>query len=217
MIFTSILTQIGTFFLNQYSGAGYSGRLFDLNEESNIPTFYSAFNLAICSILLAVITCKKQRINSRYTNHWKFLSAFFLLLSVDEIAMIHELLSVLRRPLNASGFLYFTWVIPAGLFVLIFTVTFSSFLKSLPKKIRNLFILAGIFYVGGAIGIEMISAYHAELHGENNLIYKVITTVEESLEMMGVLVFIYSLLFYLQNYLGSINLSVSFKKESSIK
>ena len=213
LIVTSILTQTGTFFLNQYSEAGYSGRLFDLNEESNIPTFYSAFNLAICSILLAFIAYKKQKINSRYTNHWKFLSVFFFLLSVDEIAMIHELLSVLRKPLNASGFFYFTWVIPAGLFLIIFTVIFSSFIKSLPKKVRNLFILSGIIYVGGAIGIEMISAYHAELHGENNLIYKMITTVEESLEMMGILVFIYSLLFYLQNYLGSINLSVSFKKE----
>ena len=213
LIFANILSHSGAFILNQYSSETYSGRLFRLDEESNLPTFYSALSLGMCSILLAIIAYQKKANNSHYTKHWKFLSLLFLLLAVDEIAMMHEILTVLRKPLNASGFFYFTWVIPAFIFLLVFTVTFISFLKSLPQKIRNLFILSGVIYVGGAIGVEMIGGYHSEMYGENNFAYGIITTVEESLEMMGILVFIYSLLFYLQNYLEKINLSISFKNK----
>ena len=215
LVFSHILAHFGVFILNQYSDIGYSGRLFNLNEESNIPTFYSAFNLALCSILLAIIAGKKQINNSRYTKHWQFLSLLFFLLAIDEIAMIHEILTILRKPLNASGFFYFTWVVPAIIFLIILSFVFISFLKSLPKRIRTLFIFSGIIYVVGAIGVEMVSGYHSEIYGENNFAYGIITTVEELLEMMGILAFIYSLLFYLQNYLGGINLFLSFKKKLS--
>lgn len=213
LIFANLLSHAGAFILNQYSDTQYSGRLFRLDEESNIPTFYSAFSLGICSILLAIIAFHKQTNNSPHTKHWKFLSLLFFLFSIDEIAMMHEILSVLREPLNASGFFYFTWVIPAFIFLLVFTVVFISFLQSLPQKIRTLFMLSGVIYVGGAIGVEMIGGYHSQIYGENNFAYGMITTIEESLEMVGILVFIYSLLFYLQNYLAKIDLSISFKNK----
>ena len=73
--------------------------------------------------------------------------------------------------------------------------------------------LSGVIYVGGAVGVEMIGGYHSQMYGENNFAYGMITTIEESLEMMGILVFIYSLLFYLQNYLAKIDLSISFKNK----
>ena len=208
LIFANILAHVCLFL----SDGSYSGRLFRLDEESNIPTFYSAFNLAISSVLLALIAWKKKLNNSRYTKHWQFLSVLFFLLAIDEVAMIHEILTILRKPLNASGFFYFTWVVPAIIFLIFLSLMFISVLKSLPKRIRTLFIVAGIIYIGGAIGVEMIGAYHSETFGENNITYGIITTIEESLEIIGVLVFIYSLLSYLQNYSRQINLYVSFKK-----
>lgn len=213
LIFANILSHAGAFILNQYSDANYSGRLFPLDEESNLPTFYSAFSLGFCSILLAIIASYQQKNNSRHTKHWKFLSLLFCLLAIDEIAMMREILSVLREPLNAGGIFYFTLVIPAFIFLIIFTLTFISFFKSLPSRIKTLFMLSGIIYVAGAIGVEMIGGYHSEIYGENNFTYGMITTIEESLEMMGILVFIYSLLFYLQTYLNKINLCVSFKNK----
>ena len=215
LIFANLLSHAGTFILNQHSDTHYSGRLFRLDEESNLPTFYSAFSLGICSILLAIIAFHKQKNNSSYTKHWKFLSLLFFCLAIDEIAMMHEILSVLRGPLNAGGLFYFTWVIPAFIFLLVFVVVFISFLQSLPPRVRTLFMLSGFIYVGGALGVEMIGGYHSQLYGENNFTYGMITTVEESLEMMGILVFIYSLLFYLQNYLTKIDLSISFKNKAN--
>ncbi len=51
--------------------------------------------------------------------------------------------------------------------------------------------------MGGAIGVEAISGKQASLHGEQNSTYNLIITVEELLEMAGVIVFIYALLDYI--------------------
>lgn len=212
LIVASCLVQFGAFFLNQSSSAGYSGRLFRLDEEINIPTLYSSLALAFCSILLAIISYLKRAINSKYTGYWKILSLIFLYLAIDEMCSIHEIFNAIKPILNASGFLYYTWVIPGSIFVAVFVLIFWPFIQSLPKKTKNLFIIAGTMYVGGAIGMEMIGGYHAEAYGQATFMYSLITTFEESLEMFGIAVFIYALLSYIASHLNVVNLRVNFHK-----
>ena len=212
LILISCLVQFGAFFLNQSSSNSYSGRLFRLDEEINIPTLYSSLSLAFCSILLGIISYMKKIVNSQYQNYWKILSLIFLYLAVDEMCSIHEMLSAIRPLLNAGGLFYFTWVVPGLIFVAIFVAVFWRFIQSLPRKTKNLFLIAGAIYVGGAIGIEMIGGYHSEAYGEDNLLYSVITTIEESMEMFGIVVFIYALLSYITSQLKTINFQVSFRK-----
>jgi hypothetical protein len=63
---------------------------FNTGHDTNIPTWYSSFALFLSSILLAIIATAKKRNKDRYTLHWFFLFGIFLLLSIDEVAMIHE-------------------------------------------------------------------------------------------------------------------------------
>jgi hypothetical protein len=56
--------------------------------------------------------------------------------------------------------------------------------------------MAATIYIGGAIGVELIGSSHAELHGYENWMYSMIATLEESLEMAGLIVFIWALLNY---------------------
>lgn len=56
--------------------------------------------------------------------------------------------------------------------------------------------MAATLYLGGAIGVEMAGGRYAELHGTNNWTYSMIVTVEESLEIAGLIVFIWALLKY---------------------
>ena len=212
LIIASSLAQFGAFFLNQSSSASYSGRLFRLDEEINIPTLYSSLALAFCSTLLAIISYMKRAINSNYTGYWKALSLIFLYLAIDEMCTIHEIFNAIKPILNASGFLYYTWVIPGSIFVAVFVLIFWRFIQSLPKKTKNLFIIAGTMYVGGAIGMEMIGGYHAEAYGQATFMYSLITTFEESLEMFGIAVFIYALLSYIASHLNVVNLRVNFHK-----
>jgi hypothetical protein len=60
---------------------------------------------------------------------------------------------------------------------------------------------AATLFLGGALGVELVGSRYAEFHGGENLTYNIIATVEESLEMAGVIVFIYALLKYIaDNY-----------------
>jgi hypothetical protein len=57
--------------------------------------------------------------------------------------------------------------------------------------------MAAILYIGGAIGVELFEGRYAELHGTSNLTYNMFITVEESLELGGVILFIWGLLVYI--------------------
>ena len=56
--------------------------------------------------------------------------------------------------------------------------------------------MAVILFIGGAIGVELIGGRYAELNGPKNLMYSMIVAIEESLEMGGLIVFIWALLRY---------------------
>jgi hypothetical protein len=68
----------------------------------------------------------------------------------------------------------------------------------LPKRILQLFILAGVVFVSGAVGMEMIGGMHSEVNGEDNVTYAMMYSFEEFLEMSGAVVFMYALISYIQ-------------------
>ncbi|WP_258003851.1 hypothetical protein [Fischerella thermalis] len=65
--------------------------------------------------------------------------------------------------------------------------------------------MAGTIYVAGSSGTEMVGGYYANYYTQTNMIYALITTVEELLEMMGIIVFIYALLSYISSYMNGID------------
>jgi hypothetical protein len=69
---------------------------------------------------------------------------------------------------------------------------------SLPRRVMAMTFLAGGLFVGGTVGVEMVSAVWAEAHGSRNLTYKAITVVEEFLELAGLILWNYALLTYLE-------------------
>jgi hypothetical protein len=99
-------------------------------------------------------------------------------------------------------------VIAGAIFVVVFLLVFWRFIANLPAKTRRLFMIAGIIYVSGALGIEMIGGYYADYYQHNNIIYAFITTIEEVLEMLGVAVFIYGLLSYISGYMKGLDLAI---------
>jgi hypothetical protein len=60
-----------------------------------------------------------------------------------------------------------------------------------------LFFVSGSLFVLGAIGFELIGGQHADMYGTNNITYEIITTCEELLEMLGIALFIYTLLSFM--------------------
>lgn len=175
-------------------------RLFNVGTELNFPAFFSMFLLVFAAFLLAVITTLEKKRSASQLVHWRVLAFGFLLMAVDETVSLHEMLVAPTRNMLGDGNLgafYFAWVIPGIAIVLVLALYFLKFLLQLPAKTRFTFLAAATIYLGGAIGFELIGGRYAELHGSNNLTYNMISTVEESLEMAGVIIFIRALLLYI--------------------
>jgi hypothetical protein len=131
--------------------------LFNFNFEKNIPTFYSAIAILCSSILLFYIAMMENYRNSKYL-HWLVLFIIFFFLSIDEIASIHEHVSILIKNNNfeATGLYYRAWIIPYGIATFIFCIFYLKFLINLQRNIRYLFLLAGAIFIFGALGLEML-------------------------------------------------------------
>ncbi|MBK8181953.1 MAG: hypothetical protein IPK63_03150 [Candidatus Competibacteraceae bacterium] len=174
--------------------------LFNVNNERNIPTFFSVLLMIFAALLLAVIFILNRKRKVPDVSKWLILSLGFLFMAYDEAFQIHEMLNIpFRNLLNNPnlGIFYFAWVIPGIILVLVLVLFFLKFLLRLPAKTRFAFLLAGTLYLSGSIGLEFLGGRHAELLGTNNLTYNIMTTTEESFEMAGLIFFIYALLDYL--------------------
>lgn len=183
-------------------------RLFNLDGEANIPSFYSALALLAASLLLFFVA--KTNGNARRDFiAWLVMAIAFLYLAFDEAAMLHEMLiKTLRRLFDLSGLLYNAWVIPYSVAMIIGGILYLPFLFRLPKPILVLFVISGIIFVSGAVGTEMLEGRYEAVHGTDNLTYDLYVAVEEFLEMFGVAVFIYALLRHISNTSREITLHV---------
>lgn len=157
-------------------------RLFSLSEEGNIPTLYQGCVLAVIGAMLWSIARAKRLRGEPWSKHWWWLGTGFLYIGLDEWASIHELSSQL---VDLPGILYFGWIIPYGIIAAVCGGLFIPFLRSLPPRVRVLFVVSGAIYVAGALGMELPLGWWTARHGTENLGYALIDWVEESLEMLG--------------------------------
>lgn len=175
--------------------------MFSLTMEANAPTWFSTCILIVASLLLLVIAQdSRARAGAPSPAPWYGLATIFAYLSLDELAQLHERFAApLRAGLHTSGVLYYAWVIPAILMVLVVGAAYVPFLLKLPVATRRLFVIAAIVYVGASVGGEMIEGllYSSELAVPiKRYTIKAVTTLEEGGEMSGVIVFIRALLLY---------------------
>ncbi len=192
-------------------------RLFDLDSENNIPTWYSSITLLICAGLLGLIAYQKQQHGDRFVTHWRVLALIFLWISLDEASSVHEILIQLNGPLRTSGFLVYAWVIPGMMLLALFCVSYWKFWCALPLKVKRLFLLAFALYVAGGLVMEMIGGQYAQMFavevpiannsGWAGMGMALLLACEELLEMAGVAAFIYALLVYLSRSTNTFQLS----------
>lgn len=200
----SLAGQIAKYLLGYGTLYGFV-RLFDLNVEGNVPSWYASSMLLLCSILLALIAAAKKQEGAPFARHWGILSIIFLILSLDDAASFHNMADwPLRAVVNARGFLYFPWILPGIAFVLIFVVVYWRFLLALPRMTRYQFLVAGTLFAGAAIGMEIVGGYHGDFYGFKNMTHALLTTVEEVLEMLGIVVFLYALIAYMRSHLEEV-------------
>ena len=188
--------------------------LFQLSAEYNIPSFFSGCLFLISAVFLMQIWKVKQYYN-KPRKIWGTLALLYLFLAYDELFKVHELLiHPIRNTLHTTGILYSAWVIVYGAGVILLSVLFYPEWKRLNKEFKLWFSAAAITFMSGAVGFEMIGgAYFESVNRKGDLIYGALYTIEESLEMAGLLIFIYTLMRFLEKELDGAVIVVSEKED----
>ena len=175
-------------------------RLFDLDMETNIPTLFSSAILLISGFLFYLLSRISQEEGDGNRRAWMGLSWIFLFLAFDESAKIHENIGdYTENFVDASGFLYYPWVISYGIFVMILAAIFLPFFWRVERKVFFSFMLSAVIFLSGAVGFELLGAAEASAHGDDTILYCIYYTIEESLEMFGVIYLIHILLKLLED------------------
>jgi len=175
--------------------------LFFLDGEGNLPAIFSTW-LFLINALLFLIVWKAASLAGDSPKIWLFLASVFVFLALDESISIHErLIDPLRQTLGEpTGIFYYTWIIPYGIGVVLLSIFVAPVFWRMQKRIRFWFGLAAVIYLFAVIGLEMISGkYLVMMNEQKDIVWILMITLEELLEMVGLIILVYALLLLLQN------------------
>lgn len=175
--------------------------LFDLDSEGNIPAWFSSSQLFCVAITFWSCALRKKRETKPSKMFFALAGFASVYVSSDETAQIHERVTALMGQryvdwLPAYAAHNFLIVMIAVALLLTVCQLLADDLLQLWSTHRRLLLLAilGVF-IGliGGMGVETLGYKLLQGHSES-IWYKVEVTVEESMEMLGTSVVLYSAL-----------------------
>jgi len=171
--------------------------LFDLDGETNIPTWFSSaqlFSLFVLSVIYSI-----QIENKHLSNFYLSIGLVFLFFSADETAMIHEGITVFFNKLSIHSFFpkaHGMWILVYSIILIILGFIFWKGLLAFwnEKTGRAIFIIGAVVFVVGGVGFEVLG-YYLSLHQRvESMLHIIEVTAEESFELLGQSLMIYALL-----------------------
>ncbi|MEZ5285771.1 MAG: hypothetical protein R2712_13380 [Vicinamibacterales bacterium] len=167
--------------------------LFDLDGEGNIPSFFSGL-LLLTNGLLFALTSRTSRDPRR--GAWVLLSAVFVFLAYDEMFSVHERFTEpIRHTLRTSGPLFYPWFIAYIAPVAVLAWRVLPVWSRLARRPRTRLAVAIIVYLLGAVGMEMLGGWWDEMYGHHRTLgWGLLVTIEETLEMAGLILLVRTLL-----------------------
>jgi len=172
--------------------------LFNVDSERNIPTFFTVMIALANALLLLLIGLSSRSTAPRDARYWHVLALGFVLIAYDEGFQVHEKLIEPMRSLLGPGELgvfYYSWVIPGIVVVCAATLFFMKFLLRLAPAMRHHLFTAAAVYLSGCLGMELLDGAYAEAYG-HDFTYAFLVTIEEGLEMAGLILLARALLEY---------------------
>jgi hypothetical protein len=174
--------------------------LFDMWWENNLPAYFAAQLWVIASTLLFLIS----RGDPDRRGRWVLLAAVALFLAMDEALQFHEkLILPMRSLIGGTGVLFFPWFLPYVAAMAVLAVAYLPFLRQLPRPTTVGILVAGAVFCSGALGMEMVEGIFFEDDPfARTLLLDVLVTIEESLELAGILLFIHALARHIHTWGG---------------
>jgi hypothetical protein len=187
---------------------GFTDRL-NMDKEEALAQFLQMLNLLAITGLLFAIGHRGRRLGDRWARWWLAMAGVFFYLTIDESSRIHEMSIIpLQQAFGTSGPLFFAWLVVAIPLVLLFVALYVPFLRALDPWTRNRFLLAGLLYVSGTVGMEMLGGMWVEGNFFDSTYYYTFVPIEEIFEVSGQLLFLFTLLIYVGRTQQEITLRV---------
>lgn len=195
-----------------YLGRAAVQGLFDVTLESSLPTWLSAVLFLGSAGLFLLIRQSIDEPSRVRSWSWVAVAALMVVLSIDEVASLHETVSpVVRSSLGVGGFLFYAWLIPALAFMAILGVVLLPWLVSLPRRLLEIVLLGGGLFLIGTVGLEMVGGHLVSSGMRDSTEWIVVASIEESLELVGVAVLFSGLLGYASTTLRQLRLDLGQK------
>jgi len=194
----SLLAQVAMYPLDYESGGGLI-RLFNANGEANIPAYYSALALLACGVVFGAIGATEREASRAAARRWTGLAVVAALASLDEAAGIHETVGeLIDRAFSPGGYFYFVWVIPAAVVVLAMALAYRPFVAHLEPSLRRALVLGAALWAGSALFLELVEGrLISSGYGVGSFRQGVVGSLQETGEMLGLLIILDGLLRYL--------------------
>ncbi len=186
-----------------YNSMSDPSRTFSVDQEANIPTWFTSGIALYLAMTAAMIASVVKSQGSKQSWAWRGISIMAIYIALDEVAGFHELaIEPIRDTWEISPWLYQAWVIPAMLGVVFIGIIYSRFLWKLPIYTKIYLCLGSLTYITGAIGVEAIGGFVLTTQGLSDW-YVQLSHIEEFLEMMGLIIILYSVVEYARRELKS--------------
>jgi hypothetical protein len=194
-----------------FSGGGYLkfSRFFSFDSKISIPTWYSSTLMLICALLLGAIANHSRGKGDRDWVPWGFFALVFLALSLDEVAGIHVRINFMTRyVLQSQAIRYGMYLMIAASVGLVLWVC-RKFFARLPKETRWQLSAGSLFYIGSVA----IDRFDKRIWREQDF-YTVsqtpglFTALDELLELVGLVIFIYALLTYIGKTIKELQIKI---------
>jgi hypothetical protein len=180
-------------------------KYFNVTNELNLPAYYSSFLLGLAGYILGIIALRKIRRGANFSFQWSCLSIIFFYLAMDELLALHELLgSIATNYFGEENLIFQDWAYAGIALVVLFMLFYLPFFNHLSPGHKLRFFISAALYIGGFLGVEIIGSIYVMRNGIQEIPYLFFTTVEETLEMVGVIYFINTLMIYLEEIKGKI-------------
>lgn len=183
---------------------------FDLGHEPSLPQLVSSIGHLGCCFLMSLIGLIEWKARNPIVRSWVFLACVSLYMSIDESIMIHEMIDrPLKEQFGLGHYLFLPWTLVAMLAVVGVGLASIRLLRIVDATTRTLFVVSGIVFVAGAVGMETVagmifSKAGSEELGVQTMAHVISQAIEEGLEFSGVAIFFWALVNYLRKRVGEL-------------
>jgi hypothetical protein len=161
----------------------------------SLPVWWQCVLMLCSALLLAFCTHLSRRHDPKNSAHWTVLTVVFFLFSADAAVGLHELVTQpLRAMLGLTNAFALSWILLGAPLLLAAGGASLAFLSRLPRNAARGITAAGVVFVSGAFGLELLSGDVAVTFGRESLAYRLCSSAEETLEIAGLTLFLGALL-----------------------